>query len=179
MSSRSIPIFYEDDRGPVKEFGLHELIVACVADEWRQDWWALRDRFDAIPLKGAAKLLRACEHDVPVMPDALCFAVFDADKLHRLLFPSGRPSSDELLAELRRRCSDPRLVMFLLDKNTETVVDAVADCLGEPRPAKRKLYRDRFLNRAARGLRQHRECVRAAVPTLDACVREIAALTRG
>ncbi|KIG15736.1 hypothetical protein DB30_05306 [Enhygromyxa salina] len=178
MSNRSVPILYEDDRGPVKEFGLHELIVACVADEWGQDWWAVKGQFDAIPLKGAAKLLAACERDVPDMPDALIFAVFDADKLHRLLFTSGRPSSDELLAELRRRCSDPRLSMFLLDQNTETVVDAVADCLGEPRPEKRKLLRDRFLNRTAKGLRQHRDCVRAAVPTLDACVREIAALTR-
>jgi hypothetical protein len=114
MSDRAIPIFYEDDRGGVKEFGPHELLVACIADTCGQDWWAIRARFEPIPKKGDANLLKACRDDVPDMPDSLIFALFDADKLHRRLFESSRPSVEELLAELRCRCPDDRLHMFLL-----------------------------------------------------------------
>lgn len=101
MSDRAIPISYEDDRGGVKEFGPHELLVACIADTCGQDWWAIRARFEPIPKKGDANLLKACRDDVPDMPDSLIFALFDADKLHRRLFESSRPSVEELLAEHR------------------------------------------------------------------------------
>lgn len=175
--SRSLPILYEDERSSIKQFGLHELVVSCIADVWERDWWELRGRFDAIPLRGDAKLLAACEQDVPEMSDPLIFAIFDADKLHRRLFASGKPSEEELIAELRRRCPDSRLHLFLLVHNTETVVEAVADCLGIPQPDKNKLLRDRYLNRAATGARQHRDYVRTAVPSFDHCVRRIAELS--
>lgn len=178
MSGRPIPIFYEDDWGSVKEFGLHELLVACVADQLGQDWWSLRGRFDAIPKKGDSKLLAACENDVPDMPDRTIIAVFDADKLHKLLFGSGRPSNDEIHAALRRRCTDERLHVFLLDRNTETVVDAVADCLKVERPRKNPLLRDQLLLRAARSpTTEVRDCVRRAVPSFEQCVCAIASLT--
>jgi hypothetical protein len=178
MNGRPIPIFYEDDRSDLKEVGLHELMVSCIADEWGRDWWELRGRFAALPMKGDTNLLAACEQDVPDMPDPLIFAIFDADKLHRRLFESGKPSEDEILAALRRRCSDPRLHVFLLVNNTESVVDAVTDCLGLPRLEKNKLQRDLHLNRAARYPREHRDCVRAAVPSFDHCVRQIAELSQ-
>jgi hypothetical protein len=177
MSLRAVPILYEDERSDIKQFGLHELIVSCIADERGQDWWELREHFDAVPLKGDSKLLAACQ-DVSEMPDSLIFAIFDSDKLHHRLFESGKPTHDDLFAELRRRCPDPRLNVFLLDQNTETVVDAAADCLGVPRPDKDKLFRDRILNRVATGARQIRDCIREAVPSFDHCVRQIAALTR-
>lgn len=176
--SRSIPIFYEDDWGQVKEFGLHELLVACVADETGADSWALRGRFEAIPKKGDSKLLAACRDDVPNMPDALIFALFDADKLRVLLSLPGQPTVDERLAALREHCPDPRLQLFLIDDNTETMVDAVADCLGVARPAKNKLTRDRLLLRAARSpTSEVRNCARRAVPSFDECVRRVAELT--
>lgn len=176
MSRRRIPIFYEDDRGSVKGFGLHELLVACIADHLDQDQTVLRERFEAIPKKGDSKLLAACRDDVPRMREPAIVAVFDADKLHKL-FGSGRPSHDELLAELRRRCPDKRLHMFLLVSNTESVVDAVADCLKQPRPDKDKLLRDQLLSRAAWSpTRELRDCVRRAVPSFEQCVCAIAAL---
>lgn len=148
MSRRRIPIFYEDDRGSVKGFGLHELLVACIADHLDQDQTVLRERFEAIPKKGDSKL------------------------------GSSRPSHDELLAELRRRCPDERLHMYLLVSNTETVVNAVADCLKQPRPDKDKLLRDQLLSRAAWSpTRELRDCVRRAVPSFEQCVCAIASLT--
>ena len=112
------------------------------------------------------------------MPNAVIFAIFDADKLHRLLFDSGRPSNDELLARLRERCPDARLELMLLSENTETVVDAVADSLGEERPGKDKLLRDRLLNRAAHGSRSVRDQVREAVASFDVIVTTIAERAR-
>jgi hypothetical protein len=178
MSRRAFPIFYEDARSDIKQFGLHELVVACVSDLWGSVFWDSRGRFHAIPMKGDSNLLAACERDVPNMPHRLIFAVFDADKLHRLLYQSGRPSNDELLAELRRRCPDPRLHLFLLEDNTETVVNAAAACLGEAPPAKNLLLRDSILNRAANAPPQVRERVRKAVPSFNSCVERIAELSR-
>jgi hypothetical protein len=178
MSGRPIPIFYEDSWGAAKEFGLHELIVSCVADIQGKDWWERKGNFEAIPKKGVNNLLAACRDDVPDMRDPLIIAVFDSDKLHRHLFASGRPSESELLAKLREQCPHDRLHVFLIAHNTETVVEAVAVCIGEPPPPKDTLLRDRLLTRAARdAARQSRDCTRAAVPSFDACVRRIAELT--
>lgn len=176
MSHRPFPIFYEDSWGQAKEFGLHELVVACVADNLDRDWWELKSRFEAIPKRGVNNLLSACSDDVPDMPDPLIFAIFDSDKLHRALWRSGRPTEPELVAELRRRCPDGRLHMFLIP-NTEAVVEAVANCLGETPPAKDPLARDLLLTRGARRSHQRRDCARAAVPSFDACVVQIAQLT--
>jgi hypothetical protein len=178
MSHSEVPIFYEDEWGATSQFGLHELIVSCVADETNQDRWLLRDRFKAHPKKSDSKLLASCRDEIVRWPHPLLFAIFDSDKLHKLLYSSGRPSLDELHAELRRRCPDPRLHVFLLEQNTETVVNATADCVGVPPPDKNKLARDRLLNRVASGPRQQRDCVRKAVASFDHCVRRIAALTR-
>ncbi|EDM77296.1 hypothetical protein PPSIR1_26303 [Plesiocystis pacifica SIR-1] len=56
--SRPIPIFYEDDWGAVKEFGLHELLVSSIADAKKVDYWTLRPRFEAIPNNAAADCLK-------------------------------------------------------------------------------------------------------------------------
>jgi hypothetical protein len=177
MSDRPIPIFYEDSWGITKEFGLHELIVSCVADIQGKDWWDRKGHFEAVPKKGVNNLLAACRDDVPDMPDPVIFAVFDLDKLHRHLFASGCPSEFELLAKLCELCPHDRLHVFLLAHNTETVVEAVAECIGQPPPRKDTLLRDRLLTRAARDARHGRDCTRAAVPSFDACVRRIAELT--
>jgi hypothetical protein len=173
--SSEIPIFYEDEWG-FSQFGLHEVIVSCIADLTGLERFALRKCFSPNPKKGAGKLLAFCSTDIERWPHRLSFAIFDADKLHKLLYPSGRPTTDVLHAELRRRCPDP-LHPFLLEDNTETVVDAAARCLNEPTPAKNKLLRDRMLNRVASGAPQLRDCIRAAVPSFDHCVRYIAALS--
>lgn len=173
--SLEIPIFYEDEWG-LNQFGLHEVIVSCIADLTDLDRFVLRKCFSPNPKKGAGKLLAFCSVGVERWPHRLSFAIFDADKLHKVLFPSGRPSTDELHAELRRRCPD-QLHPFLLEDNTETVVHAAARCLSEPAPEKSKLMRDRMLNRVASGPLQIRECIRAAVPSLDHCVRKIAELS--
>lgn len=176
--SRPIPIFYEDDWGAVKEFGLHELLVSSIADAKKVDYWTLRPRFEAIPKKGDSRLLAACRDDVPDMPDEQIFALFDGDKLHKLLYDSGRPEADEMLEELKRRCPDERLEIFLIFENTESVVNAAADCLREARPAKNKLLRDRLLLKIARLPSQDgRDCVRSKVPSFDECVKAIASVT--
>lgn len=176
--TRPFPIFYEDDWGPVKEFGLHELLVSMIADVKGSDWWTQKPRYEALPKKGDSRLLAACKEDVPDMPDAQIFALFDADKLHRLLRERGRHEPEALLTKLREQCPDVRLHLYLVIENTETVVDAVADCLGVDRPRKNKLERDRLLLRAARApARELRDCVRDAVPSFAACADDIAART--
>jgi hypothetical protein len=175
VSVRPVRVYYEDSWGEAKQFGLHELLVACVADILDIAPWELKHEYEAWPTNGNAKLLAVCRDQVPRMPDPIVIAVFDADKLHKLLFASGRPPEADIIVELRRRCPDPRLHIFLLTQNTETVVDAATDCLGIERVEKDPISRDRQLNLAA-GIRSVRDCIISVVPSLAACVAAIARL---
>ena len=162
--SGPVAILYEDERGGVRDFPLHT-VVNTVAD---------------LAARSPAKtphLLRACEKEVPRMPHRVIVAIFDADKLHRLLRRSGDTSRDELLAELRGRCSDPRLRILLLEDNTESLVAAAATCLGREAPERKsKTSRDTLLSAAAWAAQSVRACVRAAVPSFATITDEICVL---
>lgn len=182
MSSQRIAVLYEDARAMAKGFALHDLLVACVADlhglsEYGPERQALGQRLRAVPKKGSHKLLTACVKQVPDMPEAVVFALFDADKLHRLLLPSGNPGLPALEVELRKRCPDPKLRVHVLVENTESVVDAAALALGVPvPPQKSHLSREGLLQRAAwREPAQIRRAIIDAVPSFAALVEAVEA----
>src|SRR5258706_4148631 len=60
MARRPAVVLYEDARGRVVPFGLHRLIVACVADRTLNHAWALEDRIRRNPRNGNARFLQTC-----------------------------------------------------------------------------------------------------------------------
>jgi hypothetical protein len=92
-----IAILYEDERGSVKDYPLHTLVCACVADRSNQTIADVQPLIRAVPKKGDSKLFEACREEVERMRETTIFALFDADGLHRLLGKSG----DTPLLELR------------------------------------------------------------------------------
>ncbi len=63
---RRVTVLYEDEsnKGQVKDFGLHALLLACLADE-RGDHsrWTLKRQVTANPRKGNDKLYDTCANE--------------------------------------------------------------------------------------------------------------------
>jgi hypothetical protein len=168
---RPVVILYEDQGGPRKEFGLHNLVIALVNDQLDNDFWTLRKGAlkDGRPSKGNTKLLQWLKDEKELTRmmggGRPVIAVFDADK---------PPFTEQKLAEYRS--ANTLLHIALLESNLETIIQAVADC--EPAlPAglvtsairqKDHNARDGILNRIAMDehRRDVRDCVRGKVPSL-------------
>jgi hypothetical protein len=179
MAAPRMVIFYEDQRGDEREFSLHTLVVIAVAERLGLPESQVKPQLRPFPAKGDSNLLGICEFDVPDMREHCFVALFDADKLHRLLKLPRESTPDVLLAALRQRCTDQRLHFMLLDRNTETVVDAAAECLEQPLPeAKTHLVRDKLLRALARAMPSARDCVREKVPTFAAFIDGAAELLK-
>ena len=176
-----VVILYEDEFGQVKDFALHRLVTACVADTLGRSKQDVAPLLRAVPKKGDSKLLDACLREAPRMREANVFALFDSDNLHRLLGLSGDTQLADQLAALRSRLPDEgRPRVFLLERNTETLVAAAADCLGrEPPSGKSKLDRDKLLASAAWDYsRASRDCIRERVASFDAFIAELTPLVQ-
>lgn len=108
------------------------------------------------------------------------FALFDTDRLRDLLNLKGDIQLSDQLVELRSRLPDPvRPRVFPLERNTETLVAAAADCLKRPQPGKNKLDRDKLLGSAAWDhSRASRDCIRDKLPSFAAFVDELIPLVR-
>lgn len=179
MTRLPVYVLYEDQRGPVTQFGPHELVMSCVADTLGIDRHVVRDRLKAVPKKGDAKLYAACKTEVgrlgargqPVV------ALFDDDKIRALLkVASTLPKRDVARRIVQESDQPQQLVVRLLEKNMETVVVAAAVLLGEVAPPKSIQERERLLQRIAWDMPSRRAAVREQVPTFDCFVQVIAAL---
>ncbi|HYO67524.1 MAG TPA: hypothetical protein VEU33_15720 [Archangium sp.] len=184
MSSyKPVVILYEDQGGPRKEFGLHNLVVAMVNDLLANDFWRLRSEAlkDGRPSKGNTKLLQKLkqrkELERMMGGGRHVIAVFDADR---------PPFTEQEFKEYRE--ANELLHVVLLDRNMETVILAVAEC--EPSLAselvrsatqqKDHSARDSILNRIAYETHRHaiRDCVKSKVPSLSQLCELVAALVR-
>lgn len=47
-----------------KGFGLHALVLACVADDLGVEMFTLASKLDGRPMKGVANLVRSCRRDI-------------------------------------------------------------------------------------------------------------------
>lgn len=186
-------ILYEDRRGPEKEFGLHNLVVACVVDDAKGDRFALRRQLDGRPMKGVQNLLRSCRRDIRRLGPRgqPVFALIDADAIREQLTHegvSGDADDASIIRAVKAKCEAPeQLHVFLLHENTETVIRAAGLCdqgLREETVLRQALEkdlnaRDVVLNRLAwypdRGVR---DCVRRHVTALDAIVVELTRAAR-
>jgi hypothetical protein len=184
-------ILYEDDRGPEKQFGLHRLVLACVADDLRVDTFTLTGKLDGRPMKGVANVLKSCRSDVRRLgpKGQKVFALIDDDHVRDHL-PGIDPRADtETVSRMIKAQSDmaAQLEVILLKKNTETVIEAAKQC--DPQiPAeavaealrKHLAQRDRILNNVARNAnRAVRDCIRGKVAALDQLVGALARIVAG
>lgn len=189
-----VVILYEDQRGPTKEFGLHNLVTACVSDllgKTLQDH-TFRQLLDGRPMKGVDKVLRSCRSEVPrLAPQGqTVFVLVDDDQVRRRLRGEGisesAPASDVVQAIKARSSKPDQLEVVLLEKNLETVLEAAGECdkdLSQPLlvDALRKApaARDRILNTVAwRGDRAARDCILGRVPSLRRFVQALADVVR-
>lgn len=181
---RPVVILYEDQGGQRKEFGLHNLVIAMVNDLLDNDFEQLRSGplKDARPSNGNTKLLRMLKDQKKLErmmgSGRHVIAVFDADK----------PPFSEQERKALEAANNDLLRIWLLDRNLETVIEAVAEC--EPslpeelvRSATRQkdhAARDRILNRMAyeRHRRDVRKCVMDKVPSLHQLCSLVVSLIR-
>jgi hypothetical protein len=187
MTGPVTAVLYEDSRGATRNFGLHGLVLACVADRIQVDRWALRTCVPCIPKNGDSNLLEACrEHVGTLYPYPLVLAVFDDDKIRDLLkLPADACKSackSVVVGRIKDTCFAPSaLSVTLLGRNTEDVLRAVAGCrpveaatLTAAVDRKDVNARDAILNGAASADPAVRICIQKAVPSLERIVTLLA-----
>jgi len=180
-----ITCLYEDKRGPSMGFGLHKFIKACVFDEVdgnRRIFEKLLD--DCRPMNGNSKLLKTCREDLNdiAFDGRKIIAVFDDDRVRDLLKLPPEATDVEVVTAVLEECPSPgNLLVFLLERNMETVIEQISGCdasVGE-RLVRKALDKDReardvLLDRASRErYRMLRECVLEANPSLKKLVKRI------
>lgn len=186
MSRPVVVVLYENHRDQARNFGLHELVLACVQDrlgERAGTRFALREAVPGIPRNGNAKLQKSCQRDLPRIArgGARVVAVFDDDRVRRLLgLPADAPGA-EVVRHLKGECPLPEaLSVVLLRRNLETVLRAAGRCaqvdgafLAEAL-GKNLEARDAILNRVAwSDPPAVRACILAEVPDLAQLVELI------
>lgn len=179
-------VIYEDSRGENGDFGPHELLMSLVADDIAGDFWKIRQACACVPANGITKALAAVaslsRFRGLTKPGAPILAVFDNDAIReKLSLPSGATEA-QVIGAIRNRCDQPgRLTIVLLQQNTETLVDAEADCAGSPRPRKGPNERDMALLRVARDAtrRSIRDCIRQRVPSIEPAIAFLKPLVQG
>jgi hypothetical protein len=179
MSQRRIYILYEDQRGPTTQFGPHELLMSCVADALDVPRRDLRDRLRAIPLKGDSNLLANCHRRTAAIAPRgePVVALFDDDKIRRLLkLPASTSKQDVAMNVLTQSRAEWQLVVWLLQDNIDTLVEAAASCIGRPPGAKSPTARDRILLSIAWGPREQRDGLGRLVPSFACFVKGVSRL---
>ena len=186
MSSRPlVTLLYEDARGQLREFGLHKLIVASVWDQVgeAQERHLLERALESRCMKGVERILTVCREDLAdiARDGRKVAAVVDEDVIREKLNLSTAASVEEIKEQIRGECPPSarhQLAVFVLQRNTETVLAATRDCARECRAEldpslveralrKESLARDLLLSRfATQAQAAVRQCVLKKVPSL-------------
>jgi hypothetical protein len=120
-------VLYEDQRNDNDDFGLHQMLLRCVADA-RTDvtHWQLKKLVSGVPKKANSNVLQACRTELVSLTrtGGSVVAVYDADRAHELVPPCRRGECKRrICAALGAGCSPAdRLVVVLLVQNTETLL---------------------------------------------------------
>jgi len=173
-------ILYEDHPRETKEFGPHNLVLACVADRTHQTIWQIKRLFDGRPMGGDSKVVKESSRVDIIAPD--CHPVvmlLDDDKIRRHLGLASGAASDDVAAAIRANCSEPdKLHIFLLTRNVDDLVQVAArstDWKGEIK--KKPVVRDRILNKAAYNVNAaQRALIQEEVPGLADLVEFLVSL---
>jgi hypothetical protein len=139
-----IVILYEDAAvrgGQVKDYGPHLLVRQCVADRLGKQLWELR-QLDANPRNGASNIRLDCKQNPPAIGRAggRVFAVYDFDQIHQEVKLSSSACKEQLKEVLKKECAwQDRLTIVFLERNIETVVEAVCSCASGRIPEDQRL----------------------------------------
>ncbi|HZI15030.1 MAG TPA: hypothetical protein VE153_31960 [Myxococcus sp.] len=177
-------VLYEDQRGPGQGFGLHELAKACVSDAFpATEHPHIKEALgDCRPQKGDGNLLKACREDLDGIANdgRPVVAVFDNDKIRRLLQLSAKAPDARVEQEIRKGGpKSDRLFIILLKQNMESVLKAAHECDPSIDPEriklatqkKDRLERDAILNRlTGEQYRAVRDCILGKLPSFRAFV---------
>lgn len=146
-----VTILWEDQRGPTRGFGPHELLVQCLVDRLARKRSEIERCINGVPKKGVSNVLRAMRQDLRNLAnDGPVFAVIDRDKIHRAL--DAQPMNcmtgmrDYILENAQGKLYVD--VVFLVD-NIESLIDASCVALGIEKPSAKPTLdeRDRYCGR--------------------------------
>lgn len=180
---RQVCVLYEDQRGPQRSFGLHELAKACVRDRLEPQPRHEIDQAlnDCRPLRGDSNVLKKFREDVDnIAADGRpVVAVFDNDRIRRLLQLPAKATDAQVLQEIRKGTSSNRLHVILLNRNMESVIKAAHEC--DPSISqesvdlaisnKDRLERDVILTRLTGAqFKVVRDCIREKLPSFQELV---------
>ena len=185
ISCPAVTLLYEDARGQRLEFGLHRLIVASVWDRADGSWERhhLEKALAYRCTKGVERVLTVCREDLAdIARDGhKVAAVIDEDVVREKLRLPTSASVAEIEQHIRSQTPEAvrdQLAVFVLQRNTETVLCAARDCARECRAEldpklveralrKEPLARDLMLIQFAAQVQiPVRQCILKKVPSL-------------
>ena len=185
-----VTLLYEDARGQISGFGLHRLIVASVWDKvgGGAERFLLEKALEPRCMKGVERIIAVCRDDLEniARDGRQVAAIVDEDVIREKLNAPASASVPEVADRLRARCPASvreQLAVFIIQRNTETVLRATRDCINEQgldlleaglvdRALRKELLaRDQVLNRAAQQTHSLvRQCILTKVPSLSALI---------
>lgn len=174
-----VTVLWEDSRGvETRDFGPHELLLSCVADELEVDAWdrRLRDGIESVPKKGNGGVRTALRDKLVMLAKSgPVFAVLDSDRAHELWRPAVAACKTTVRTQLQADAPGDYTLVLLVE-NVESLVDAVLVGRGLPRlPLGKKPNpneRDQIL-RGALGDPALRGRVRKDCASFDRLVRKV------
>jgi len=131
--TRGVTVLYEDQaQGDIKHYGPHELVMQCVCDRLRVDRWKLKT-LRGVPRNGNGNLYKDCTREPPKLgrDGGFVVAVYDFDRVREMkqLSLHAMACKSETRDALLKKCPwRDRLVVVFLDRNIETVIEAICDC---------------------------------------------------
>lgn len=170
--TRRLVILYEDSRGPLKRFPLHDLVVKSAADLVPLDVHELFRRVVEVPKKGVHKVLDEVGRSDRFLGSGARLLVWvDNDDIRRALQLAPRCARETVISTIKARAPEVRggsrpksLEVFLLDDNLEDLLESIAAQLDTAllarARAKRLDARDALLDEIGRN-RQLRAALRA------------------
>lgn len=197
MSRRpKVTILYEDGRGQRSEFGLHRLVTSSVHDQdaVTAPYHELASALEHRCQKGVDQVLRSCREDLSdIARDGRKVAVVvDEDVIRDKLRLPQSATIPQVSEAIRRLCPadvQTQVAVFVVSRNTESVLQAARDCVKEHRaqgPAdelfdralrKDQLARDQVLSGVAKESHQKvRRCIQQKVPGLGDLVQWLSAV---
>jgi hypothetical protein len=195
MSRRpKVTVLYEDSRGQRSEFGLHRLVVAAVWD--REGFTGPRHELERALehrcMRGVDQVLRCCREDLEdiARDGRKVAAVVDEDVIRdKLQLPPSATVAEisEAVCALCPQSVRAQVSVWVLSRNTESVLKAARDCVKEHRVdsptdeqieralRKEQLARDQVLSGVAKESHvKVRRCIEAKIPGLQGLVQWLA-----
>jgi hypothetical protein len=174
---RPIIVLYEDAPGnQPREFGPHNLALACLADRLNRSVYDLKQHVEGHPKKGNDRV-RQESHRLAA-DKIVVFAVYDDDRICELTALPSTACKREVVAALQPQTTPAHVTVVLLHQRIETLLKAARSCSKQPALTRKPspLDRDIHLNRLALDptRRQERDCVLRDMPSFAYLVDKLA-----